>query len=76
MSRCFLPLAGLIDMGAERARLGKELDAAEADVARRASKLTNASFVEKAPAAVVQRERDNLTAAEATARGCASSSSN
>jgi valyl-tRNA synthetase len=62
----FLPLAGLIDMAAERARLRKELEAAEADVTRRASKLTNAGFVEKAPAAVVQRERDSLTAAEAT----------
>jgi len=63
----FLPLAGLIDMAAERARLGKELDAAEAELARRAAKLGNAGFVEKAPAAVVQRERDGLSAAEAAA---------
>jgi valyl-tRNA synthetase len=63
----FLPLAGLIDMAAERARLSKELDAAESDLARRASRLGNAGFVEKAPAAVVQRERDGLLAAEAAA---------
>lgn len=61
-----LPLAGLIDLDAERARLGKELDAAEADLARREARLANAGFVEKAPAAVVQRERDGLAAARAT----------
>jgi valyl-tRNA synthetase len=63
----FLPLAGLIDLGAERARLGKELEQAEADVARRAGKLGNAGFVDKAPANVVQRERDGLAAAQAAA---------
>jgi valyl-tRNA synthetase len=61
-----LPLAGLIDMDAERARLRKEFEAAEADVARRKAKLANEGFVSKAPAAVVQRERENLAAAEAT----------
>ncbi|HEU5101823.1 MAG TPA: valine--tRNA ligase, partial [Roseiflexaceae bacterium] len=63
----FLPLAGLIDLDAERARLGKEFEQAEADLARRAAKLGNAGFVDKAPANVVQRERDGLAAAQATA---------
>jgi valyl-tRNA synthetase len=62
-----LPLAGLIDMGAERARLSKELEAAQAEVGRREAKLGNAGFVDKAPAAVVQRERDGLAAAQAAA---------
>jgi valyl-tRNA synthetase len=62
----FLPLAGLVDLDAERERLQKELQAAEAEVDRRGSKLNNASFVERAPAAVVQRERDGLAAAQAT----------
>jgi valyl-tRNA synthetase len=62
----FLPLAGLIDMAAERARLSKELEAAEIDVQKRQAKLSNAGFVDKAPAAVVQRERDGLAAVEAT----------
>lgn len=62
-----LPLAGLIDLDAERARLRKELDVAEAEVERRAARLGNAGFVEKAPPAVVQRERDGLTAARASA---------
>ena len=63
----FLPLAGLIDMAAERARLAKELESAEAEIARRAAKLGAPGFVEKAPAPVVQRERDGLAAARATA---------
>jgi valyl-tRNA synthetase len=62
-----LPLAGLIDMAAERARLSKELQAAQAEVARREARLGNAGFADKAPPAVVQRERDGLAAAQATA---------
>jgi len=62
---CYLPLAGLIDLEAERARVAKELEAAEADVARRESKLANEGFTAKAPAAVVQRERASLETARA-----------
>jgi valyl-tRNA synthetase len=63
----FLPLAGLVDLDAERARLRKELEAAEADIARREGRLSNAGFVEKAPEQVVQRERDGLAAVRVTA---------
>ncbi|HEU5089062.1 MAG TPA: hypothetical protein VFT99_16515, partial [Roseiflexaceae bacterium] len=62
----FLPLAGLVDLDAERARLQKELEAAEADAARREGRLANAGFVDKAPPAVVQRERDGLVAVQTT----------
>jgi valyl-tRNA synthetase len=62
---CYLPLAGLIDLEAERTRVGKELAAAEADVARREAKLANEGFTAKAPAAVVQREREGLETARA-----------
>ncbi len=62
----FLPLAGLIDLAAERERLNKERAEAEADIARREARLANESFVQKAPAHVVQKERDSLEAARAT----------
>ncbi len=62
---CYLPLAGLIDLEAERARLRKELEAAEADVARREAKLANDGFTSRAPAQVVQREREGLELARA-----------
>jgi valyl-tRNA synthetase len=63
----FLPLAGLIDLAVERARLGKELETVEQEIARREAKLGNPGFVDKAPAAVVQRERDGVAAARTTA---------
>ncbi|HEX6289259.1 MAG TPA: valine--tRNA ligase [Herpetosiphonaceae bacterium] len=63
----YLPLAGMVDLAEERARLGKELERVEADIQRRAAKLSNESFVSRAPAAVVQRERDGLAEAQATA---------
>jgi valyl-tRNA synthetase len=63
----YLPLAGMIDLTAERARLQKELQNAEADLARREAKLGNESFVSRAPANVVQRERDGFAAAQAAA---------
>ncbi len=62
----FLPLAGMVDLDAERERLTKELQDAESDVARREARLSNESFVNKAPEAVVQRERDGLAAAQAS----------
>jgi valyl-tRNA synthetase len=63
----YLPLAGMVDLAEERARLAKELERIEADVERRAAKLANENFVSRAPAAVVQRERDALAEAQATA---------
>ena len=62
----YLPLAGMIDLEAERARLLKDLEAALAEAARREARLATPGFVEKAPAAVVQRERDGLAAVRET----------
>ncbi len=61
----FVPLAGLIDLAAERQRLAKELATAEADAERRRTRLSDETFTGKAPAAIVQRERDNLAAVDA-----------
>ncbi|MFP4610995.1 MAG: valine--tRNA ligase, partial [Thiohalophilus sp.] len=55
-----IPMAGLIDKDAELARLNKEIDKLESDAKRVEGKLGNASFVDKAPQAVVQKERDKL----------------
>jgi valyl-tRNA synthetase len=55
----------MVDLEAERARLAKDLQEAETDVSRREARLSNANFVAKAPANVVQRERDGLAAAQA-----------
>ena len=53
-----VPMAGLIDTEAELARLGKDIEKLGADLARVTAKLGNASFVDKAPAAVVDKERE------------------
>jgi valyl-tRNA synthetase len=60
-----LDTAATIDVAAERRRLAKDLAAArtEADAAER--KLATPSFIERAPAAVVAKSRDRLTAARA-----------
>jgi valyl-tRNA synthetase len=54
--KVLIPMAGLIDKQAEQARLGKELQRRRGDLQRTENKLSNASFVEKAPAAVVEKE--------------------
>jgi valyl-tRNA synthetase len=52
-----LPLAGLIDIGQEVARLEKELASLNAEVERVEKKLNNEGYVSKAPAHVVEQER-------------------
>jgi valyl-tRNA synthetase len=57
----FLPLAGLIDLGAERRRLGRDLERVERELSTAESRLESAAFRAKAPPAVVERERERLT---------------
>jgi len=59
-STLFIPLADLIDPQAEMKRLTRELDRLTGDRDRTETKLANASFVERAPAEVVARERERL----------------
>ncbi|MDE1170274.1 MAG: valine--tRNA ligase [Verrucomicrobium sp.] len=56
----YLPLEGLIDPEAEKKRLAKELEKAEADIAQTEKKLSNPDVVAKAPAERVQEWRDRL----------------
>jgi valyl-tRNA synthetase len=56
--RVLVSLAGIVDVAAERDRLGKQLDKTENDLAKVVSKLGNERFVANAPAAVVDKERE------------------
>ncbi|MFG1497327.1 valine--tRNA ligase [Saccharospirillum sp. HFRX-1] len=56
--KVLVPLAGLIDVAAEQARLSKAIDKAKQDLARVEGKLNNESFVSKAPEAVIAKERE------------------
>jgi len=56
-TQVFVPLEGLIDLDVERARLEKQLEGVRGKLAGAEQKLSNQSFIAKAPAAVVERER-------------------
>ncbi len=55
-----------IDVGAERQRIDKEIARVEGEIRKAEAKLGNASFVERAPAAVVEQERGRVAAFAAT----------
>jgi valyl-tRNA synthetase len=59
-----LPLKGVIDLAAERARLAKEMAKADADIQRVDAKLSNADFLARAPEEVVEGEREKREEAE------------
>ena len=60
-----LPLADVIDLAAERARLGREQQKAEAEAQKVRQKLDNADFVARAKPEVVEENRDRLAGYEA-----------
>ena len=60
-AKVYLPLKGLIDVEKELARLQKELDGAEKEAKRAAGKLSNQNFLAKAPAEVVEKEKNKQT---------------
>jgi valyl-tRNA synthetase len=64
-----VPLAGLFDVGAERARLAKQVADAEAEAGRIEAKLANQGFRSKAPASVVAAEEERLAAMRARIDG-------
>lgn len=58
----FIPLGDLVDFAKEIARLEKELAAVNKEIARAGGMLKNQGFLAKAPAALVQQEKDKLEA--------------
>jgi valyl-tRNA synthetase len=58
--KILIPLKGLVDVEAELARLNKQIRREESDLNKSVGKLNNKRFVENAPAAVVEQERERL----------------
>ena len=56
----YLPLEGLIDVAAEKARLRKELEKIESEIAKAEQKLNNPNFTSKAPPHVLQEHQQRL----------------
>jgi valyl-tRNA synthetase len=56
----YLPLAGVVDMEKEKARVTAEIAAGDADIAKLETKLANPHFVAKAAADIVARDRERL----------------
>jgi valyl-tRNA synthetase len=62
-----LPLGEVIDLDKERARLAKEIRRAEDEIARFDAKLSNAAFVAKAPADIIDEQKEKREEAAAMA---------
>jgi valyl-tRNA synthetase len=60
LGELFLPTAGLVDYGAERVRLTKELEKIRSEIEKVESKLANPAFTEKVPAKVLEEHRQRL----------------
>ncbi|MGH6930118.1 MAG: class I tRNA ligase family protein, partial [Dongiaceae bacterium] len=61
-----LPLADVIDVGKERARLSRDIDKLTGEAGKIESKLGNAQFVAKAPPEVIEEQRDRLAELQQT----------
>ncbi len=64
-ARMFMPMAELVDLEKEKARIEKELQNAEKQLAGQNAKLANENFVTRAPEAVVNAEREKKAKLEA-----------
>lgn len=64
--RLLVPMKGLIDVEAERARLSKQQDKVRVDLQRSSGKLSNEKFVNNAPPEVVTQERERIAEFEKT----------
>ncbi len=65
LGELFLPLAGLVDVDAERARLTKELAKVQIEIERVQAKLDNPAFVQKVPPAVLEDHQKRLADSKA-----------
>lgn len=61
-----LPIADVVDIGQERARLKKEIDKVNANIEKISKMLNNPGFIAKAPPEVVDEQKETIRDAEST----------
>ena len=59
-AQIYVPLGELVDIEKEKARLAAEIDRIKGEIARAEGKLANENFVNKAPAKLVEDEREKV----------------
>ena len=59
-AQIYVPLGELVDIEKEKARLAAEIERIKGEIARAEGKLANANFVNKAPAKLVEDEREKV----------------
>ena len=64
--KVMVPLAGIIDLEAERGRIGKEVERAQQELEKIEKKLNNEAFVGKAPEAIVTKDRERAADLQTT----------
>jgi valyl-tRNA synthetase len=62
-SEVIIPLESMVDLGAERARLGKEIEQCRTSIDSTEGRLKDEAFLSRAPAPVVAKEREKVAAA-------------
>jgi valyl-tRNA synthetase len=55
-----LPLAGMLDLDAERQRLEREMESIEIEIARLEARLKDEKFLSRAPANIIAKEKERL----------------
>ncbi len=65
--KVLIPLAGLIDLGAEKLRIEKEIKRVDGEIAKSSAKLAN--FGAKTPPAVIEQEKQRIADFTTTANG-------
>ena len=69
LGNVFIPMGDLVDFDKERARLKAEIEKTDEEIARARGKLENKGFTEKAPAALVEKEKEKLVKYEELKKG-------
>ncbi|MBI4662485.1 MAG: class I tRNA ligase family protein [Verrucomicrobia bacterium] len=64
LGELYLPLEGLIDIGAEKARLAKEIGKLDTEIEKQRQRLGNPDFVQKVPPQVLEEHKNRLAALE------------